>query len=121
MTYPTTLATVQAYFRGWTRRDYATAAQQLRPDLTVEVPVNHYPDASAFVQALTQFGNMVDRVQLLAEMASDDEVMLLYDMEVQGMGTIRVAEHFTVRQGQITRLRQVHDTHAIRAAGLAAA
>ncbi len=115
-----TLAVVQAYFRGWTSRDYDTAAQQLLPALAVEVPVNHYPDAATFVQALTQFGNLVDRVDLLAELASESQAMQLYDMEVRGMGTIRVAEHFTVQDGKITRLRQIHDTHAIRAAGLVA-
>lgn len=116
-----TQAVVQAYFRAWTHRDYAAAAQQLLPALEVEVPVNHYPDAPSFVQALTQFGNLVSGVRLLAELASDDQAMLLYDMDVQGMGTLRVAEHFTVQQGKITRMRQIHDTHAIRAAGFAAA
>ena len=35
------------------------------------------------------------------------------------IGTLRVAEHFTVGHGKITRIRQVHDTAAVRAAGLA--
>lgn len=118
MTTDPTLAIVQAYFRGWTTKDYDTAATQLAPALVVEVPVNLYPDAASFVQALTGFGSMVNRVHLLAELASEDQAVLLYDMEVQGMGTIRVAEHFTVQHGKITLLRQVHDTHAIRAAGL---
>jgi hypothetical protein len=29
-----------------------------------------------------------------------------------------VAEHFTVTAGKIARLRQIHDTAAVRAAGL---
>ncbi len=51
-----------------------------------------------------------------------DEAMtltLLYDMHVQRLGMLRVAEHFTVEGGKITRIRQIHDTTAIRAAGLA--
>lgn len=32
---------------------------------------------------------------------------------------LRIVEHFTIREGRIVRLRQVHDTAAIRAAGLA--
>jgi hypothetical protein len=32
---------------------------------------------------------------------------------------MRCAEHFTVEGGQIARLRQIHDTAAVRAAGLA--
>jgi hypothetical protein len=33
------------------------------------------------------------------------------------IGPLRVAEHFTVEQGLITRIRQVHDTASLRAAG----
>jgi uncharacterized protein YndB with AHSA1/START domain len=43
-----------------------------------------------------------------------DEAMLLYDMDVEGIGNLRVVEHFTVRNGRIVRLRQVHDTEPIR-------
>jgi hypothetical protein len=43
--------------------------------------------------------------------------MLLYDMDVRGLGVMRVAEHFTIRNGKIARLRQIHDTAALRAAG----
>lgn len=47
----------------------------------------------------------------------DGEGMLLYDMDVRGLGTLRVAEHFTVENGKIIRIRQVHDTATLRAAG----
>jgi hypothetical protein len=52
-------------------------------------------------------------------MSAGDEAMLLYDLEVEPLGTLRVAEHFTVGGGKITRIRQIHDTAAVRAAGLA--
>ena len=57
---------------------------------------------------------------MLAELSGGDEAMLLYDMQVEGLGELRVVEHFTVARGQIARLRQIHDTAAVRAAGLAA-
>ena len=87
----------------------------------MEVPINEYPTRDSFAQALTQFGQMVDRVDLLARFENGDEAMFLYDMEVKGIGRLRVAEHFTVRAGRIARIRQVHDTAPIRAAGLASA
>jgi hypothetical protein len=34
-------------------------------------------------------------------------------------GSFRVAEHFTVEDGLIIRIRQIHDTYAIRKAGFA--
>jgi len=108
----------EAYHRGWTSKRFDESIELLAPDLKVEVPVNEYPTRESFAQALTAFGGMVDRVELLAELAEGHEAMLLYDMEVRGLGTMRVAEHFTVRAGKITRLRQIHDTAAVRAAGL---
>jgi len=62
---------------------------------------------------------MVSNVELLAAMSDGNEAMLLYDLEAGPVGTMRVAEHFTVDRGKITRIRQIHDTAAVRAAGLA--
>jgi hypothetical protein len=113
-----TLSVVRAYHRGWTTRRFDDAARLLASDLAVEVPVNEYPTAESFAAALRGFGSMVKRVDLIAELAHGDEAMLLYDMDVERIGTMRVAEHFTVERGRITRIRQIHDTVAVRAAGL---
>ena len=112
-----TLAVVRAYHRGWTAKRFDEAASTLAPDLEVEVPVNHYPTAASFAQALGGFGSLVKRVDLLSELSSGEEAMLLYDMDVEQLGSLRVAEHFTVRRGRICRIRQVHDTAALRSAG----
>jgi hypothetical protein len=32
------------------------------------------------------------------------------------IGTLRIAEHFTVADGRITRIRHVHDTYQLRLA-----
>jgi hypothetical protein len=110
---------VDAYHAGWTSKRFDESIRRLATDFKVEVPVNDYPTRESFAQALITFGQMVDRVVLLAEFAHGDEAMLLYDMDVKGLGRMRVAEHFTVADGKITRLRQVHDTALVRAAGLA--
>jgi hypothetical protein len=107
------------YHAGWTSKRFDEAIKLLAPDLKVEVPINAYPTRESFADALASFGGMVERVGLLAEFANGSEAMLLYDMEVKGLGRMRVAEHFTVNAGKITRLRQIHDTAAVRAAGFA--
>jgi ketosteroid isomerase-like protein len=112
-------ATARAYHEAWTTRDFAGAAALLADTLVVEVPVNHYPTTEAFAAALASFGSMVTKVDLLAAMSTDHEAMVLYDLDAEALGTLRVAEHFTVEDGKITRIRQVHDTAAVRAAGLA--
>ncbi len=114
-----TLSVVRAYYRGWTSRNFEEAVRLLAPNLQVEVPINDYPTKESFSRALIGFGGMVKSVDLLAEFAKGNEAMLLYDMDVPRLGKMRTAEHFTVAEGKITRIRQVHDTAAIRAAGFA--
>ena len=111
-------AIARAYHDAWTARDFAGAAALLAGTLVVEVPVNHYPTAGSFAAALASFGSAVTRVDLLAAMSAGNEAMLLYDLDAERLGTLRVAEHFTVEGGKITRIRQIHDTAAVRAAGL---
>jgi ketosteroid isomerase-like protein len=111
------LSVVRAYHESWTTKHFDDATRLLARDLKVEVPVNDYPTAESFAQALSGFGSLVKRVELLAEFTNGDEAMLLYDMDVEKIGALRVAEHFTVEQGRISKIRQIHDTTAIRAAG----
>ncbi|MGH2910666.1 MAG: hypothetical protein ACRDK8_15405 [Solirubrobacteraceae bacterium] len=86
-------------------------------DLIVEVPINDYPTRESFAEALISFGSLVARAELLCELRQGEDAMLLYDMDVDGLGPLRVAEHFTVADRRITRIRQIHDTAAVRAAG----
>jgi hypothetical protein len=112
----TTLDVVRRYHASWVGRDFATAAALPARDLRVEVPINDYPTRESFVEALTAFGGRATRVDLLDEFVHDTTPMVLYDMQVEGLGTFRVAEHFTVQDGLICRLRQIHDTYPIRVA-----
>jgi uncharacterized protein YndB with AHSA1/START domain len=111
------LSIARSYHDAWTGGDFERATSLLASDLVVDVPLNHYPTPDAFASALRSFGAMATDVALLSETAADDEAMLLYDMDVPGVGRLRIAEHFTVSGDRIARLRQVHDTAELRAAG----
>jgi hypothetical protein len=113
----TTASVIRAYHDAWTAGDFGMAASLLADGLIVEVPVNEYPTAESFGAALRAFGSLAAGVKLHAAMSDGDDGMLLYDMDVAGLGTLRVAEHFTVRDGKIVRIRQVHDTAALREGG----
>jgi ketosteroid isomerase-like protein len=114
-----TAAIIRAYHDAWTAKDFGAATALLAGTLVVEVPVNEYPTAESFAAALASFASMVTNVELLTVMIDGDEAMLLYDLAVGPVGTLRVAEHFTVADGKIVRIRQIHDTAPVRAAGLA--
>jgi ketosteroid isomerase-like protein len=111
------LAIVRAYHDAWTAGNHDAAGRCLAEDLVVEVPINSYPTRASFVAALAAFAPLVRHVAVLSSLGGAGEAMLLYDMEVEQLGRLRVAEHFSVSDGQIHRLRQVHDTAAVRAAG----
>jgi hypothetical protein len=114
-----TAAIIRAYHDAWTTKNFGKATALLADTLKVEVPVNEYPTAESFATALTGFASMVTGVELLASMSDGDEAMLLYDLTAGPVGRLRVAEHFTVANGKIVCIRQVHDTVPVRAAGLA--
>ncbi len=116
-----TLAVVRGYHRAWTSKNFGEAGHYLAQNLETEVPINVYNTAEEFLEAVTGFGQLVTSVDLLAEFSREDQALLLYDMVVAPVGIIRIAEHFTVAGGRITRIRHVHDTAELRAAGFAPA
>lgn len=110
------LQVARAYHDAWTGRDFDTACRYLAPDLKTEVPINAYAGRDDFADAVTRFAGFAQRVDLVAEFGSGEQALLLYDMHTQQLGRFRVAEHFTVADGLIQRIRQVHDTAPLRAA-----
>lgn len=117
---PTPLEVARRYHDAWTQENFQQASRYLAADLETDVPLNTYADAAEFLTGLTGFGQFVNRINLLAEFGDTDEAMLLYDVDIEAIGRLRVAEHFTVIDSQITRIRHVHDTAALRAAGFSA-
>ncbi|MBI3563036.1 MAG: nuclear transport factor 2 family protein [Gammaproteobacteria bacterium] len=112
-----TLSVVRTYHRSWSSKNFTEAIRLLAADIKIEVPINTYTTPESFAEALTRFGSMVNRVFLLGEFAREKEAVLLYDMDIDTLGTLRVAEHFKVVNGKIVGIRQIHDTAALRAAG----
>ena len=111
------LTVARAYHHAWTTRNFQDAAQRLAEALVVEVPINQYPTKADFLRAVELTSEMATGIAVLAEFGNADEALLLYDMQLP-MTQLRVAEHFTTNEGQITRIRQIHDTAALRAAGM---
>lgn len=116
MSDPKALAIARAYHRAWSTRRLDEIGQHLAEDLRVEVPINSYRGKVDFVEAVRRTAQMTSTVKMLAEFGNDNEALLLYDMTLP-IGDLRVAEHFTIAGGRIERVRQIHDTAALRAAG----
>jgi hypothetical protein len=109
------LAVARAYHRAWTAGNIDEAGRRLSDGLIVEVPINDYPTKADFLRAVESTRKMTSKVDVLAEFGNTGEALLMYDM-VLPITRLRVAEHFLVADGLITRIRQIHDTAALRAA-----
>src|SRR5215472_17941326 len=113
------LALVRAYHRAWTTNDLEEAGRYLSDDLRTDVPINTYASKAEWMKAVRGTRQAVSSVEVLAEFSNDGEALLLYDIVIKPIGDIRIAEHFTVSDGRISKIRHVHDTAALRAARFA--
>jgi len=108
-----TRSVVRKHHQAWSNGRFEEAFSCLAPSLVVEVPINAYP--RVVHDAVRQVAHIVRSVDTLCELAGAGEAMVLYDLELTGLGALRVVEHFTVEGGFITRVRQIHDTMLFRA------
>jgi hypothetical protein len=115
-----TLEVVRSYHRAWTTtKDFSAASKLLAEGLETDLPTNLYAGKQEFVEAIRGFGQLVSSVRILSEYARPGEAVLVYDLVTGPIGTLRIAEQYTVVEGKITFIRQVHDTATMRAAGFA--
>jgi hypothetical protein len=122
MTEDSTLETSRSFQQAWTvTKDFRAAADLLSEDLRTDLPVNVYAGKEEFAAAIAGFGQLISSVTVLNEFASGNDVVRVYDLEMAPLGVLRIAEQHTVVDGQITFIRQVHDTATMRAAGFAPA
>lgn len=111
------VALARAYHDHWRAGRFDLAADLLAVTVEIETPINTYARKADFTAALAGFGTLVADVTNFIELAGGNDVVQMYDMDVTGLGMIRIAEHFVIANEKIARLRQIHDTALLRAAG----
>lgn len=69
------------------------------------------------MQAVQLTGSAASNITLLAKFGNDNEVILLYDLTLEPIGKLRIAEHFKVEKNKVVFIRHVHDTYELRKYG----
>jgi hypothetical protein len=107
---------VQSYHAAWTSGDLERARDLLADGLDFQGSIDRFTSADAFVATLAQFVQMVERVDLLAELYGENEASLLYDCVTRSpAGVIRTAEFFRLDDdGRIGAIRLVFDATELR-------
>ena len=109
----TALDVVVAYTDAWARKDLEAAAVYLAADVVFDGASARYESSEPLLQGL---GRFVSRIapgwRQVAAVAEGEQVMLMYEVRLASGTPVRLAEHFTVRDGKIRSETLVYDTAA---------
>ena len=109
---------VRTFFAAWSGKGFDAAWPLIDDSIVVESPLGKHEASATFKSALTGLASQVSAVKLLAAMTGRDEAMRLYDLQIEGLGELRVFELSTVAEGKIKHVQQVYDTVEVRKAGM---
>lgn len=114
--HPTPVDVAIAFTEAWTSHDMTAAARYVAQHVAFEGPMTQAEGLQAYIEGLTRFAQMVTGLKLLAALGDDQRAMIMYDVTTVSFGTLRAAEDFVIRDGEITHDTLVFDTHEIRKA-----
>ena len=108
---------VLAYTDAWANKDLRAAGRHLADDVVFDGPFARYESAEPLMQGLAAFASRIatgwKRIALVTE---GDQVMLMYEVHLPSGAPVRIAEHFTVRDGLIRTETLTFDSLAMQAA-----
>jgi ketosteroid isomerase-like protein len=118
---PTATEIVAAYYEllqpGTASFDPERLRAILADDLAFEGPIaGSRTGAEGFVRGVAGFAGVVQRIDMLQQVADDSSAAALYDAELPG-GPVRFAEFFRIANGKIHALKLHYDASEYRARG----
>jgi hypothetical protein len=106
---------VRGYFDAWTRGDVLAAGQYLADHFTFFGALKSLDSAAEYLATLSDYRKLVTTGNnVISELYGDDEATLIYDSHTLA-GTIRIAEHIRLTDGQISSIILILDPTALRA------
>jgi ketosteroid isomerase-like protein len=111
------LDVVTAYTEAWAGKDMEAAAGYLAADVVFDGAAARYESSEPLLRGLAGFvARIAPGWRQLAAVAQREQAMLMYEVRLPSGKPIRLAEHFTVRDGKIRSETLVFDTAALREA-----
>jgi hypothetical protein len=113
---PTPREVAVSFIEAFGRGDRAALASLLADDVTFESPQVRLTGATAVVEAISRFADLVTGVTIHAVLGNEEQAMITYDMATKPFGTLRAVDHLVVRDGRIVSDVLVFDTYEVRRA-----
>jgi ketosteroid isomerase-like protein len=111
----------EQFLAAWTSGDTEAALALAQPDLHFKGPIEEWHRAIDHLNALRPVASIVRRVDLHRTVVDGNEVVIVYDLVTDTpVGTARIAEWKTIRDGRISEIRAYFDSYPWRSAGFGA-
>jgi hypothetical protein len=111
------LDVVVAYTEAWAGKDLEAAAGHLAADVVFDGASARYESSEPLLRGLAGFVTQITPGwRQVAAVVQGEQVMLMYEVSLLSGKPVRLAEHFTVRDGKIRSETLVYDTAAVQAA-----
>lgn len=111
----------ETFLRAWAGGDFAAARALAHDDLHFRGPIEEWHRADDHLNALRPVASIVRRVDVHRILVDGDEVVIFCDLVTDTpVGTARIAEANTVRDGRLSDIQAFFDSHPWRTAGFGA-
>ena len=100
---------VGRYKQAFGSGEMQTARSLLADDFRFEGPFDTFDNPDDYLQSLAKLAPIVEGVDVKKVLADGDDVVTIYDLKTSTVGTSRVAEWATVKDGKIVELRAYFD------------
>lgn len=102
------------FTNAWSRRDLEAARALVADDVAFTGPITSLRGADAYIEALGQWAQLVQGVEVVAALGDGDQAILMYTMRTGPFGPLPAAERFQVVDGRIAEDHVIWDTHLVR-------
>jgi ketosteroid isomerase-like protein len=111
----------EAFLTAWTGGDMPAARALCHENLHFKGPIEEWHRADDHLHALARVAQIVKRVDLHRTLVSGNDVVIVYDLVTETpVGSARIAEWKTIRDGRIAEIRAFFDSHPWRTTGFGA-
>ena len=115
---PSNAEVAERFLRAWASGDIDSARSLCHDDLHFQGPIEEWHTAAEHLESLRGVASVVERVDVQRVVADGDDVIVVYDLVTRTpVGTARIAEWKTLRDGKIASIRAYFDSHPWREAG----
>lgn len=111
---PAAVRVALEFLDAFATKDETKLASLLDAEVVFESPRTTLTGVDAVATAIGGFAQAVLGISVIAAYGDDERAVVMYDMDLGPLGTIRASDHLIVKAGKVISDQLVFDTHVLR-------